>query len=261
MIANPFLLDATEEIQEFGRDVSKSYSNFSTITLDGLQTMEHNHSLHVMPYKPTAKDLKIHWAYIIISIFNLSVLIFFLIVYWFRPVTKEYPSDDTPDESTLQKNEKDEFEKSLTISTKDDINVKKSLEVKSANHKGVLISTPMKLTIMGLSIIFFHLYCGLEISFGSLLAPFAVKSKLRMTKAEGAFITSTYWGMFTFFRIFSLFAITFFSTRCILIFNMSLIMLSNVFLLPLANEFRWALWTGSALMGLGNFLPILNILK
>ena len=109
----------------------------------------------------------------------------------------------------------------------------------------------MKVLVIVLSVLFFHLYCGLEISFGSLLSPFAVKSNLKMSKSEGSFLTSTYWGMFTFFRIFSLFAITVFSPRALLIFNMALIMLSNVFLLPLANDYRWALWVGSALMGLG----------
>ena len=212
-----------------------------------------------------------HWAYIIISIFNLSVLIFFLIVYCWRPVTKEHPSHSPTQQSTPQKSNTLEKEKSIIEnsfkSKREDSFINKSLELEKSDkfnqvqHNDSIpfdeftlikpLSPFMKLVIVVLSVLFFHLYCGLEISFGSLLSPFAVKSNLRMTKSEGAFLTSTYWGMFTFLRIFSLIAITYFSPRCLLIFNMAIIMLSNVFLLPFANDFSWALWIGSALMGLG----------
>jgi len=275
MIANPFLLEATDEIQEFGRDLSNEYKTLKNLTevltevgISSLKDMKHDHGNHT-DNRPqlTAADLKVHWAYIIISIFNLAVLIFFMIVYYFRPVTTEYPNDST--ESTPEK-EKKKLAKEASIQNSYNQSIKSNqLEKSSQLEKSTHLekssqSTPfdefnlikplkpgMKLLIIVLSVLFFHLYCGLEISFGSLLSPFAVKSNLRMSKSEGSFITAVYWGMFTFFRIFSLFAITYFSPRAVLIFNMALIVLSNGFLLPLANTYRWALWVGSALMGLG----------
>lgn len=36
-----------------------------------------------------------------------------------------------------------------------------------------------------------------------------------------------------------------------LIIDLVLIVLSNVFLVPFANQYEWALWVGSALMGVG----------
>lgn len=222
----------------------------------------HNHKSHNANYTSnfTADDLKVHWAYIIISVFNFSVLVFFLIVYCFRPITKEYPCDlsneSTPQKSnTLEKersikeNSYVKTEKSLEIAKSEMINEKIQHQQSDIPFQQFLLIKPlslgMKILIWSLSILFFHLYCGLEISFGSLLSPFAVKSNIKMTKSEGSYLTSTYWGMFTFFRIVSLFAITYFSPRCILIFSMVLIMLSNVFLLPFANYYSWALWVSS----------------
>ncbi len=92
---------------------------------------------------------------------------------------------------------------------------------------------------------------GVEISFGSLLSPFAVKSDLHLTKSQGSFITGSYWSTYTFLRIFSLVLIIYLSPRTLLIANFLIIMLANGILVPFANTNEWALWLGSGLMGFG----------
>lgn len=281
LIANPFLLEATGEIEQFGEKVAKDYNSFMNMTYDEFRNISHDHEEHRIA-NFTADDLKVHWAYIIISIFNASVLVFFMIVYCVRPVTKEHPSGSlpTPSELTPEKSNKHDAyiiaekstEKSMEMQKSMDLHrsmelqrsVEKSNRINNEKHAPSALPQPidkftlieplapwLKGVVVVLSILFFHSYCGLEISFGSLLPTFAVKSNIQMSKSEAAYLTSSYWGMFTFFRIVSLFAITFFSPRSLLIGSMGLIVLSNVFLLPFGNDFRWALWTGSVLMGLG----------
>ena len=60
-----------------------------------------------------------------------------------------------------------------------------------------------------------------------------------------------YWGCFTFFRLCTLVLISYISARSMLIIDLALIMASNAVLLPLGNQYEWALWVGSALMGVG----------
>lgn len=45
--------------------------------------------------------------------------------------------------------------------------------------------------------------------------------------------------------------ISFLSARSMLIIDLVLIVLSNLVLMPFANHHEWALWVGSALMGIG----------
>jgi fucose permease len=47
---------------------------------------------------------------------------------------------------------------------------------------------------------------GMEISFGVFVATFSVKSKLNLTKSEGAFITAIFWGCFATMRFVAIFA-------------------------------------------------------
>lgn len=107
-----------------------------------------------------------------------------------------------------------------------------------------------KIVIILMSL-FFHIYCGLEITFGSFLTAFGKKSSLKIPKRRGAILSSLFWATFTFFRLFAIFYIDYVGPQNNLLIEILIVLLSNVFLAPFGDQIEWALWTGSALMGFG----------
>ena len=66
--------------------------------------------------------------------------------------------------------------------------------------------TTLKLvTFVALICVFFFLYVGAEVVMGVYLTTFAVKSLLKTTKAEGAYVNAIFWGTFTAGRFLSIF--------------------------------------------------------
>ena len=57
-----------------------------------------------------------------------------------------------------------------------------------------------KLLIIGLLTILFFLYNGMEVAFGTFIPVFAVKSNLRMTRAESSDVAAIFWGTFASMR-------------------------------------------------------------
>jgi fucose permease len=109
----------------------------------------------------------------------------------------------------------------------------------------------VRLTIIVLATIFMHVYCGLELMFGTLITSYAVKCDLQLDKATGAVMASVYWAFFTFFRLFAIFFADIIGAENNIYFNFSLIALSNFFLLPFGGSNVYCLWIGIVLMGLG----------
>lgn len=181
------------------------------------------------------QDLLIQWAYAFVSVYNAIIFVVFVVVYLGKRSNKAHPSRLAAIQS--------QAEASYCESTGQ---LKSSLP-----NCSLAFPAKSRILVIIMSTLFMHVYCGLEISFGSLLATFAVKSSLQMNKSLSSFITSLYWGTFTFFRILTMFAITYFKPRTLLLINIAIIMSSNAFLLPFGDTHLWALWTGVALMGLG----------
>lgn len=165
--------------------------------------------------KGSADDVKIHWSFIIAASYYFAVLLLFLLVYVLHPENTIHPSRTKCDQEDDSKTKKDAFRLNKPL------------------------SKYLRIFVVVVSTIAMHAYCGLEISFGSLLSPYAVKSKLQMTKAEGSFLTSAYWGTFTFLRVFSLIGIIYLSPRLLLLINFAIIMISNAILMPYGNVHRW----------------------
>ena len=169
---------------------------------------------------PNNDDILIHWPFIITGLYYLVVLIVFGVIYFLYPENSVHPS---------------------RIKSHED----NQLNLKAKKDKFLLknpIEGALKIAVIIISTLAMHAYVGLEISFGSLLPTFAVKSDLHMSKSEGSFLTSTYWATYTFLRIFSLIAIIYLSPRFLLLVNFGIIMFSNMILVPFGNSQRWALW-------------------
>lgn len=170
--------------------------------------------------KGSAEDVMIHWSFLIAALYYFIVLLVFVLVYVLYPENTIHPSRTAIDQDDELKAKKDAFKLNKPL------------------------SNCLKIFVVIVSTVTMHVYCGLEISFGALLSPFAVKSNLHMTKSEGSFLTSAYWGTFTFLRAFSLIGIIYLSPRLLLLINFAIIMISNGILLPLGNAHRWGRWKG-----------------
>lgn len=60
-----------------------------------------------------------------------------------------------------------------------------------------------------------------------------------------------FWGMFTFFRLFTIFYIDYVGAEKNIMFNLLLTVVACGFLVPFGGTSLWCLWVGIALMGLG----------
>lgn len=109
----------------------------------------------------------------------------------------------------------------------------------------------VRYTIVVLATLFMHIYCGLELAFGTLITSYAVKSDLKLDKATGAVMASVYWAFFTFFRLFAIFFADIIGAENNIYFNFSLIAMANFFLIPFGGTNVYCLWAGIILMGLG----------
>ncbi|RWS22484.1 sodium-dependent glucose transporter 1-like protein [Leptotrombidium deliense] len=169
----------------------------------------------LLPYTPS--DLKIPYSYSIVSAIAFFVFVMFLCVYVRKRDNKPHPS--------RQK----------------DSNEKKELKIPTFTHVCIVATTSM----------FMLIYCGLELIFGTLLLTYAVKCDLALSKPMAAYLTSTYWGGFTFFRLFVVLIVEKVGCQNLLLFDIALIALSNVILVPFGNTNLIALWIGVTIMGIG----------
>ena len=112
-------------------------------------------------------------------------------------------------------------------------------------------STSTRYIIISLATLFMHVYCGLELAFGTLITSYAVKCDLHLDKSTGAVMASVYWAFFTFFRLFAIFFADIIGAEKNIYFNFSLIAASNLLLIPFGDSNVYALWAGIILMGLG----------
>ena len=108
-----------------------------------------------------------------------------------------------------------------------------------------------KIFVVVLCGFFMHFYCATEMTFGSFIATFAVKSDLHMSKRSAAVLSSVFWASFTFYRLIMVFLVEFLGSRNSVLIDVFLCLLSNVFLVPFGDKYEWCLWTGAALMGIG----------
>ena len=97
-----------------------------------------------------------------------------------------------------------------------------------------------------------HIYYGLQISFGSFLMTFVVKSQqLGLSKTDGAYISTLFWLTFTLQRIVAVTLLDKLSHEMSILLSLSIVLLANVFLAPFANSDATMLWIGVGLIGVG----------
>lgn len=108
-----------------------------------------------------------------------------------------------------------------------------------------------KVAVVLMSTVFMHIYYGLEITFGTFVTTYAAKSPLHLETTEGAFITSIFWATFTFWRLPTIFYVEWLGPIKTILFNLIVLLIGNLILVPFAATNSWALYAGTALVGLG----------
>ncbi|KAI1304088.1 Major facilitator superfamily domain-containing protein 4A [Halotydeus destructor] len=99
--------------------------------------------------------------------------------------------------------------------------------------------------------LFMFAIMGLEIGMGSFITSFAVKSDLRLTEQVGAYMTSLYWAMITFSRLFVIALVNEKSIYVTITTSLTILVIANAFLVSWGNSVQWCLWVGVALTGMG----------
>ena len=108
-----------------------------------------------------------------------------------------------------------------------------------------------RVILVGVTMLFMHVFIGLTIPFGSYLTPFAVKCDLHLSKADGAHLTTLFWTTFTVFRCFSIAYLQWISTEVCIFGNIAIITIANGIIVPFGNSHLLMLWLGVAIMGIG----------
>ncbi|RWS16801.1 Sodium-dependent glucose transporter 1-like protein [Dinothrombium tinctorium] len=113
-------------------------------------------------------------------------------------------------------------------------------------------SFKMNCLTLGATCLFMFFYPAIEMSFGTFLTSYVVKSNLKLDKVKASYMTSTFWGTFTLFRSFTIIIVDILDSQKLLILDLILIVITNCFLLCLGEKYEWSLWIGIVLMGIGS---------
>ena len=240
VIVMPFLVE-TEELE-----------GSSNMTSDSMPQVFHPHDIHLV------------WPYTIVSLFLIFNSVYMFVMWRLSPDTKEHPSrkemivNDCPRTMTMDheangEEEEDEHEKddedplmpSLDLGSSSSKDDHETSNHESKEHKF------WKLVTIVLTLFFMHIYLGLEITFGSYLTAFAVKSRLHLSKAYGAILTTVYWTSFTLFRLLTILYVDYTGLELNIMGSIVVVLLSNAFLLPHGDRDLSMLWTGVVLIGVG----------
>lgn len=168
---SPFIVEPFLTIKETDSDIIAAetatqlvdFSNFTTLdTSTVFSLLDPNTTvLSSTDSIGSSEDIQIKWPFLIAAIYYFVVLLAFILILILYPENAIHPS------------------RRLSLQ-EDDPNAKKDrFKLKEPLTKS------LRLFVVIVATLSMHAYVGLEISFGSLLSPFAVKSNLKMTKSEG----------------------------------------------------------------------------
>ena len=99
--------------------------------------------------------------------------------------------------------------------------------------------------------IFFFLYAGLEVAFGTFITTFAVKCKLKLTRQQGSDIAAVFWGAFASMRALAVPAAIFLPPEIIMVFSFTACLVGSSLLSFLGDSSAEALYICSGVMGVG----------
>ena len=261
LIAQPFLVESDELVETTTLVTDVDSGNTTTVTqlIRSFYDMMTNETTTFSPeavssLQVNASDIQLVYPYSFVATILAFNAVFWLILWILRPETTEHPSRERNPPSVVGGNNDDspvDKDGNMILQTIDSgagkrtqlsDNVRESTEKSLVFYKGIVIT---------LTMMFMHIYYGLELTFGSFLVTFAVESNLNLSKKDGAQLTSLFWATFTFWRLTTIFYIEYIGNEMNILFALSVILVGNVILVPFANSSVLCLWIGVAFIGLG----------
>ena len=118
-------------------------------------------------------------------------------------------------------------------------------------HKGHKQNDLLKLWLVILLVAFIFLYVGMEVMYGTFVATFSVKSDLRLSRQEGAKITSIFWGSFAAMRFSAILISIKLSALSQMILSFTLCVIGSISLVIAGDVYKYVLCVSSGLMGAG----------
>ena len=242
LIAQPFLVEQ-EDNNDYMNDISSNYTSLNS-TSSSYTSPNYTLVNETLTGSPrihndiSPSDLLLVYPYSVIAAFLLLNCLFLLIVWKIEPHTDEHPSRKQ-DRRAINSNE---------MEGSDDNKVQETTDpgVTRASKKYMY----WKYTAVTLTMIFAHLYYGLELTFGSFLVTYVVEA-LGKSKKDGTRLTSLFWGTFTFWRLTTVFYIEYTGAEMNILGMLTVILLGNVLLIPFSSSSELCLWMGVAVIGLG----------
>nr|CAD7197773.1 unnamed protein product [Timema douglasi] len=114
-----------------------------------------------------------------------------------------------------------------------------------------MMSSIMRLSLIGGMAMILLLSSGLEVTFGHLVMAYAVNSDIQLTQSIGSNISVTFWAAFAVMRFASIFFATGLSPTLMLILNLVCCTLGTLILYAWSDHVETALWVGTILLGAG----------
>ena len=113
------------------------------------------------------------------------------------------------------------------------------------------VGSKLKMVFYIVMLVFFFFYVGMEIVYGTFLTVFAVESKLRLTKQQGADVTAVFYASFALARFTSIFLSTKMRPFSMLVTSFILCCIASVVLVFWGEHSALVLQVASAVMGVG----------
>ncbi|XP_033113320.1 sodium-dependent glucose transporter 1A-like isoform X2 [Anneissia japonica] len=99
--------------------------------------------------------------------------------------------------------------------------------------------------------VFYFLYVGGEVAFGSYIYSYAINCDLKLSKDSASLLNSLFWGTFAIFRGLAIILAYFFTPLQMLLADVVLCIGASVILAVFANTSQIGIWLGTALLGAG----------
>ncbi|KAI1286425.1 hypothetical protein HDE_10982 [Halotydeus destructor] len=169
--------------------------------------------------KCNPQELRIHTPFAILGCYALTLALVFLYLSCYHRQTDAHPS-----------------------------RLVKADESVTGLKKDLVWSKRMAILLAGM---FLFTILGFEIGMGSFISSFAVMSDHHLSKQVGAYMTSLYFGTYTFFRLFAIGFVNRMSIFVNITGELVILVIANIFLVLFGNSVQWCLWVGIALAGMG----------
>ena len=194
----------------------------------------------------SAENLQFGWAYWIAASSLIPPLLAFIYLAIRHECFKTKHKDNNNNNATLEISENglkligEESASESDFTTDDDTHVKYNTNMSPKSYK-----IPAYIILF----LFMLFYVGTEVSFGSLVFTYAVKSELAFSKGKAAILAAAFWGPFAFTRIISV-VLSLLKVRTSVMMTMNLTgSLIGVTLFVILPHNNTAIWIVSAVLG------------